>query len=106
MAIENCVVADSDLRMQAQVLDHLPTVFHSVSLPNLSHDPSIEPLHLKVNRPDHKVIAWHQLPLLLRVKLRVDRALDLLQHDSTRRDVKPYLKYTIGHLDVLCVVEG
>ena len=91
--------------MQAQVLDHLPTVFHRVALSNLSHDSCIEPLHLKVNRPDHKVIAWHQLPLLFGMKLRVDRPLDFLQHDSTRGDVKPYLKDTIRHLDVLYVAE-
>lgn len=91
--------------MQAQVLDHLPTVFHRVALSNFSHDSCVEPLHLKVNRPDHKVITWHQLPLLFGVKFRVDRPLDLLQHDGTRSDVKPYLKDTIRHLDVLCVAE-
>lgn len=38
------------------------------------------------------------------MKLRVDRPLDLLQHDRSRRDIKENLKDAIRHLDVFGAV--
>lgn len=78
MTIEHRVVTDRDLRMYAQIMNHLPTVFHRVALANLRNNACVEALHLKVERADFEVISRHDLSLLLLVKLCKNCAFDFL----------------------------